>query len=41
MIKKHLSIAMAIASAAGLSPAKELHVGADHPLKTISAARMA
>ena len=38
MIKKTISIALAIASAAGLSLAKELHVGADHPLKTIAAA---
>jgi alpha-N-arabinofuranosidase len=38
MIKKTISIALAMVSTAGLSSAKELHVGAGHPLKTISAA---
>jgi hypothetical protein len=38
MIKKNISIALAMASAAGLSPAKDYHVGAEHPLKTISSA---
>jgi alpha-L-arabinofuranosidase len=38
MIKKTISIALAIASAATLATAKDYPVGADHPLKTISAA---
>ena len=38
MIKKTTSIALAIASAATLATAKDYPVGADHPLKTISAA---
>ena len=38
MIKKTTSIALAIASAATLATAKDYLVGADHPLKTISAA---
>ncbi|MFM8981307.1 MAG: carbohydrate-binding protein, partial [Spartobacteria bacterium] len=38
MMKKTIAIVLAIASAATLATAKDLHVGADHPLKTISAA---
>ena len=38
MIKKTTSIALAIASATTLATAKDYPVGADHPLKTISAA---
>jgi hypothetical protein len=38
MIKKTISIALAIASAATLATAKDYNVGANHPLKTISAA---
>jgi hypothetical protein len=38
MIKQTISIALVMVSTVGLSSAKEIHVGADHPLKTISAA---
>jgi hypothetical protein len=41
MIKEIISIALDMVSTAAMASAKDYHVGAGHPLKTISAAELA